>query len=73
MSVELKAVTCDEIVEAINTFVNCKIVIHEDTLRDNPTHMHIYDALETSKRTIIDGLRFHSASRGVVGGGTEHD
>lgn len=62
---ELKPVTTQEIVEAIDRLIDVRI----ELASRNPKQVRpLLDEVEMCRRTIADGLRYHSAARGVVVG-----
>lgn len=64
---ELKPVTTQEIVDAIDELIAAKIDLASG--HNPPSYAaRLRDRIELSRRTIADGLRYHSAARGVVVG-----
>ncbi len=64
---ELKPVTTQEIVEAIDALIQMR-VSDKNRMASDAEAAELRDNIEIARRTIADGLRYHSAAKGVVAG-----
>jgi hypothetical protein len=65
---ELKPVTTQEIVDAIQELIDIRVMRFQAQRDGDELPQSVLDAEELDRRTIADGLRYHSAAKGVVVG-----